>query len=118
MRAGITFSVLSSLLAVGYFWLAYTSGSEKTREGDVLAGAVLYGPLVVASIASLFWKNDGDPAARPWVLLLVLAASSAFMATLGYNMAGALVGLLNMVLCWALAVRAIQATSVARRDDA
>lgn len=117
MRAGIIFSFISGVLAAGYFWLAYTSGSEKTRDGDVLAGAVLYGPLVAASVASLLWKADVSTAARPWVLLLVLCVSSAFMAALGYNMAGAIVGLVNMVLCWVLAVRAIKAASVAKQND-
>jgi hypothetical protein len=105
MRSSVLFAVFSGLLAAAYLWIAYTSGSEKTRSGDLLTGAMLYGPLVVAGITSLLCKTAEQVASLPWVLLAVLVLSTVFAAVLGYNMAGALVGLVNLVLCWVLAVR-------------
>jgi hypothetical protein len=115
MRERLLFTLLSGSLALAYLWIAYTSGSEKTRDGDLLAGALLYGPLIVAALAALFWKTASNFTARPWVLLLVLLLSTALMIGLGYNMAGGLVGLVNLVLCWVLAV---QTTLAAARRDA
>jgi len=107
MRSSAPFAVFSGLLAVAYLWIAYTSGTEKTRSGDLLAGALLYGPLLVAGVTSLLCKTNEQVASLPWVLLAVLVFCTVLAAILGYNMAGALVGLVNLVLCWVLAVRVL-----------
>jgi uncharacterized membrane protein HdeD (DUF308 family) len=116
MRSSVPFAVFSGLLAAVYLWIAHTSGSEKTRSGDLLAGALLYGPLVVAGVSSLRCKTDEQVASLPWVLLAVLVLSTIFGAILGYNMAGALVGLVNLVICWVLVVGVIKAVSTKKND--
>jgi hypothetical protein len=42
--------------------------------------------------------------------------STAWMANLGYNMAGALVGLANLIFAWVLLIRTVKTTS--KRADA
>jgi prepilin signal peptidase PulO-like enzyme (type II secretory pathway) len=116
MRTALSFSLLSLILAGGYFLIAYTSGSEQSREGDIMAGAILYGPLIAASIAALFYKAERNTASLPLTLLFVLFLTTGFMAILGYNFAGLLVGIINSVLCWTLAVLTIQASTNVRKD--
>lgn len=116
MRAGLSFSFLSLILAGGYFLIAYTSGSEQSREGDVMGGAILYGPLIAASIAAFFCKAERNTELLPLRLLLVLFLTTAFMAILGYNFAGLLVGIINLVLCWILAIQTIRASTVERKN--
>jgi prepilin signal peptidase PulO-like enzyme (type II secretory pathway) len=116
MRAGFSFSLLSLVLAVAYFLIAYTSGSEQSREGDIMAGAILYGPLIAASIAALFHKAERNTASLPSTLLFVLFLTTGFMAIVGYNFAGLLVGIINLVLCWRLALMTIQASITVRKD--
>jgi hypothetical protein len=111
MRSNVPFAALSGLLAAIYFWIAYTSPGSNAgnRNDELLTSAVLYGPLVVAVVFSLLCKTDEQIASLPWLLIVVLTLSTIFMASLGWDMPGALLGLVNMVLCWILVVRVLMA---------
>ena len=84
--------------------MSYSSGSEATRQGDLLAGALLYGPLIISSLFAMLRKTGAIINPGIWVVLSLLIVSTAFMFGLGENMAGALVGLFNLVLCWVMMI--------------
>jgi hypothetical protein len=101
-------------LALAYAVIAYTSGSEATRSGDLMAGALLYGPLIVGAASMLFRIKRVVVDGATLALAFSLALGTALMASIGYNMAGAIVGLINLVLCWVVGIRALGLS--ARKD--
>ncbi len=108
MQPKLVFSAICLLLAVVYAAIAYTSGSTPdTRNSDLLIGAILYGPLLLASVAVWFRIEETPTDHITFLVLGALVFGTVLMALAGYNFAGLLVGMVNFVLAWTLAIRVI-----------
>ena len=106
MFVKVLFVACCLLFAFVYAVISYTSGPvPATRNGDLAAGAILYGPLLlaaaVAAVRIRHLKLNRSVAA----LLVWLTFGTALMIHIGYNLAGGLLGIINFGVIVALAIR-------------
>lgn len=105
----ILFALLCTLLSAGYLYLSFVAAPpELWTPTELVVGSALYGPFFLAAISGLLFRPNVKKT-LPWGTLGFLLMSSAFMATLGYNMAGGLVGIVNLVFAWVLLIKTMRA---------
>jgi hypothetical protein len=110
------FALVCAALSAAYLFLSFHSAPpELWTPYELVAGSALYGPFLLTALFVLV-SGPRRTGPLPWKTLGFLMLSTAWMANLGYNMAGALVGLANLIFAWVLLIRTVKTTS--KRADA
>jgi hypothetical protein len=105
------FALVCAGLSATYLFLSFHSAPPALwTPSELVIGSVLYGPFL---LAALFVLTLGRHRAEtlPWKTLGFLVLSTAWMTNIGYNVAGALVGLVNMAFAWLLLIRTVETKS-------
>jgi len=96
------FGSLSVILAVAYAVMAFNMGPKDTHMDNFLWASMFYIPFFISSFQTFKYSKILVIKKGSWVCLFLLIDSTASMMSIGQNMAGAILGLVNLILCYVL----------------